>query len=315
MAHRRKYSILSQAITDSVHVANLPRTSIHDGYALKFSMRLTNTSGSSATPLITDILNAITEISLVSDSVRNHYSLNGLDLARLNYRIDKVNKVLDMTYSALADDAYVDTSFVLYLDEGEILAVAYTNLELKVLFGSTAGTGIDISNAKCEIGLIEEIYSEAELKARYGERYEKLAEPKVYALSATCDANTEFSGFLDIPTGTLLKGAMLTFTTDPSLFGILRTVPDRVELMKQDWTVARAIDELIYGTSIPTHIVTMDFGVQWQANGIGKDGWSYSKGDIQLAAKTSSSTTVRYVSIEQIVDIDLYKKTYAFTTY
>jgi len=315
MAHRRKYSILSQTITDSVHVANLPRTSIHDGYALKISMRLTNTSGASATPMIADILSAITEISLVSDSVRNHYALNGLDLARLNYRVDRVNKVLDMTYSALANDAYVDTAFVLYLDEGEILAIAHTNLELKVLFGSTAGTGIDISNAKCEIELIEEICSEAELKARYGEKYEKLAEPKVYALSATCDANTEFTGFLDLPTGTLLKGAMLTFSADPSMFGLLRTVPDRVELMKQDWTIARWLDELIYGTTLPVHVVNMDFGVQWQANGVGKDGWTYSKGDIQLAAKTSSSTTVRYVSIEQIVDIDLYKKTYAFTTY
>ena len=315
MAHRRKYSLLSQTISDSNHVVNLPRSSIHDGYELKFSMRLTNTSGASATPLITDVLNAITEISLVSDSVRNHYSLNGLDLARLNYRVDKVNKVLDKTYEALANDAYVDTDFVLYLDEGEILAIAHTNLELKVLFGSTAGTGIDISNAKCEIGLIEEICSEAELKARYGDEYQRLAEPKVYALTATCDANTEFVGFMDLPTGTLLKGAMLTFTTDPTLVGLLRTVPDRVELMKQEWTMARAIDEYIYGTTHPAHIVSMDFGVQWQANGVGKDGWSFSKGDIQLAAKTSSSTTVRYVSIEQIVSIDLYKKSYAFTTY
>lgn len=59
----------------------------------------------------------------------------------------------------------------------------------------------------------------------------------------------------------------------------------------------------------------MDFSTQWQANGKGKNGWSYAKGDIQLAAKTNAELSVRYISLESMVNTAVYDQAVPFTEY
>lgn len=320
---RNKESTIAQPISMSNSTLNLPRNSVHDAYILRFNLTVTNESAGAYVPKIKDVLKkAITDIRLVTDSVRVHYALNGYDLALLNSRIQKTqaNDVLGMEFEEIPAGEHVDLSFCLYLDEGDIIAPAHNNVELTVQFGGEIDNGIVVAMASCLVTLKETIYTAAQLVSLYGEQWERVVEPKVYALTDDCAGNTEFSGFMDLPTGTLLRGAVIDFEpadgkTYPELVGLLRTVPDRVELGKVDWQTHRAEDEIIYETVFPEGTWIYDFGTQWQSNRVGKDGWSFAKGDIQLAAKSEVKQNVRYISLESLVNVALYKQTYAFTTY
>lgn len=327
---RNKESTLSQKIVmGSVETLNLPRNSVHDAYILRFDFNIANQGTTPYTVKIRDVLESIEEIRLVTDSIRVHYALNGYDLALLNAKIQPVqtHDILtreDVTIAAGANEHYL---FNLYLDEGDIVAVAHNNVELSVHWNAEKlGTNINITSATCEVTLMETIYSAAQLQALYGESWENIVEPKVYALTTKAAGNTEFTGVLDLPTGTLLRGAIIEFTPDdaattgptyPKQVGILRTVPDRVELGKVDWMSHRMKDEIIYKTIFPRGIFIYDYGKQWQSNGIGKDGWTYAKGDVQLAylAKDAIGQSIRYISLESLVNTAIYSQNFAFTTY
>ena len=326
---RNKETTLSQKIImGSVGTLNLPRNSVHDAYILRFDMKIANASSSAYTIDIRKVLESIEEIKLVTDSIRVHYALNGYDLALLNAKIQKVqtNDILTREDVTIAAGKSADYTFCLYLDEGDIVAVAHNNVELSVSFnGEGLGDDITIASASCTVTLKETIYSSAQLTELYGESWEMIVEPKVYALTWTCAGNTEFTGFGDLPTGTLLRGAIIEFkpsdatSTDkgtyPKQVGILRTVPDRVELGKVDWETHRMEDEIIYQTVFPEGIFIYDYGTQWQSNKIGKDAWSYAKSDIQLAALSTVEQKVRYISLESLVNTTLYSQNFAFTTY
>lgn len=308
---RIKLNTLSEKINKSVPAIQLPRTSIHDAYCLDFKITIENSSESSETPLIADVLTAIEQIVLTSDSTRVHYSLNGADVARRNalFGASDVDKVIEKTFSAIAAGESDDIEFTMFLDEGDIVAVAHDSLELKVTFGSTAGTNLKITAAEVTTTIVEKIPTGTELINLYGKNFEFVAEPKVYAITASIPANTEFTGALDLPTGTLLTGAMMYFSTAPQQVGILQTVPDRSELIKINWRTMRAIDERKYKTDMPSGMVTFEYGVQWYDNGLGVPGWTYNKGDRQVGVKTSETTTLRYVSFERMVDTETYNKT------
>lgn len=320
---RTKYTTLSQKINQDVTSLNLPRNSIHDAYILKFKMTLTNETESSITPTIKEVLDGITELSVISDSTRAHYSnLTGYDLALLGARMQKcqTNNVLGKTYKAIPAGETVPDEFVLYLDEGDIVAVAHNALELRCVFADVLSNGLTVSDASLTITIIEKLCTTAELMAKYGEDLRAVAEPKVYTITADVPANSEFSGCVDIPTSTLLKGAIIQLTptggTMPTNVGLLRTVPDRVELMNMDFATHRALDEVIYQTTFPEGVLNLDYGTQWQDNKVGKDGWSFAKADVQFAMKNAAQTKVRYISLETLVDTALYMQSgIKFTEY
>ena len=313
----------------SVGTLNLPRNSVHDAYILRFDMKIANGGSSEYKIDIRKVLESIDEIKLVTDSIRVHYALNGYDLALLNAKIQKVqtNDILTREDVTIPAGKSADYSFCLYLDEGDIVAVAHNNVELSVSFnGEGLGSDITIASASCTVTLKETIYSTAQLQELYGASWENIVEPKVYALTSTCAGNTEFSGFMDLPTGTLLRGAIIEFKpadatastegTYPKQVGLLRTVPDRVELGKVDWDTHRMVDEIIHQTVFPKGIWIYDYGTQWQSNRIGKDVWSFAKGDIQIAAFTNGvEQKVRYISLESMVDTSIYSQNFPFTTY
>ncbi|MDD4126880.1 MAG: hypothetical protein PHV39_04245 [Methanomicrobium sp.] len=307
---RIKENTLAEKINKSVPAIQLPRTSIHDAYALKFKISVKNETAGAVTPTIAQVLTAIEQIVLTSDSTRVHYSLNGMDLARRNaiFGSADVEKVIEKTFSSIAAAGTADLSFVLFMDEGDILAIAHDSLELKVIFGSAVGT-LTLTAAEVTITIIEKIPSHAELVSLYGENLEYVAEPKVYAITQNIAANTEFTGVMDLPTGTLLTGAMIYFSTAPEQVGILQTVPDRVELIKIDWDTMRAIDERKFKTDSPAGMITLDYGSQWYDNAMGVPAWTYNKGDRQVAVKSATAGTIRYVSFERMVNTTAYAKT------
>jgi hypothetical protein len=314
---RIKLNTLAQLINTANPSINLPRSSIHDAYCLEYTLTLNNSGSASVTPTMTDVLKAIESIVVTSDSSLVHYSLSGLDLARRNAYASAAgtDQVLFRTLSAIGAGNSATISFVLYLDEGDIVAVAHNNLELKSTFTATAGT-LAVANPQCQVTIVEAIPSPEELAAKYGANLEYVEEPKVYAQEIQgIPANTEFTGVFDLPTGTLLRGCMVTLDNEPEMIGILQTTPDRVEIEKVSWETIRAIDERKFRTKGPEGTITLDFGTQWQDNGVGKNGWSFNKGDKQLALKTAATTTLRYVSFERIVNINAYNANVAFTLY
>lgn len=327
---RNKLSVFSQPITKGgVDTLNLPRNSVHDAYILRFTVGVSNGTSASITPTPKDILDAIGEIRLVTDSTRVHYDITGHDLALLNalMQVNSTDPFIDQTLDAVAAGETANYEFCLYLDEGDIIATAHSNVELTVKFGDKTNMGLTITRAECLLTIKESLYSAQELVAKYGEGLATAAEPKVYVQTAKCGANTEFSGFFDLPTGTLLRKAMLYVTNStgklPEQIGILRTNPDRVELNKEDFKTHIELDQIIYRTKLPYEFVedsklaaayVIDYGTQWQSNGIGKNGWSYAKGDIMLAAKTPVDINVRYISIESMVNTAVYPPT-LFTEY
>lgn len=314
---RNKLSVISQKITKGgVDTLNLPRSSVHDAYMLKFNIAISN-SGSAFTPTPEEILGVIDSIRLVTDSTRVHYDLTGMDVALMNVPLQKsgTSSFLFSTLSEVGASGTGAYEFVLYLDQGDILACLHTNVELSVIFKDLVKTGVSVTSASCTVTIRETIFSGDELKAVYGQAYELAAEPKCYAKTEKCSANTEFIGFADIPTGTLLKGATLLITNDsgtlPDTVGILRNTPDRIELNKEDFATHMELDEILMGTqtyykhtagSKLAAMYNIDFGTQWQNNGIGKDGWSFAKGDVTFAMKTSAEQTVRIISKESMVN-------------
>lgn len=320
---RVKYNTLSQVIGMNNNTIQLPRNSIHDAYILRFSMHFLNETSQPITPTIKESLRSITEINVTSDSIRTHYNINGYDGALLGARIQKCqtsNYILDKVLPTVQPDGTLELDFTLYLDEGDIVAAAHNNLELRVLFADTTSEGLRQINSSCTVTIIERICTTAELYARYGGKdLIATAEPKVTGFDCDVPASSEFTGFFELQPGCLLCGAVVEFANArnimPSQIGLLRTVPDRVELAKADYETMRAINEVAYQTKFPEGIAVMNYGTQWQDNGVGKDGWSFSKGDILFAAKTTEPTKARYITIEKMVNIPLYKSQFKFTEY
>ncbi len=309
---RIKKNTLSEKISLTVPAIQLPRSSIHDKYILDIDMTIANASASSVTPTAEQVLTAIESITLTSDSTRVHYAVSGLDVARRNAirtGAASVEKAINKTFSAIAASASGTCNVKLVLDEGDILAVAHDSLELKVAFNTAIDTGVTVSAATVTTTITEIIPSAEELTSWYGKNFEYVAEPKVYSQTVSIPANTELTGVFDIPTGTLLNAAMLYFTTDPQVVGILQTVPDRVELMREDYDVLRFDNELKYKATSPAGVVMLEYGSEWYDNSMGVPAWTYNKGDRQISVKSSASTTLRYTSFERIVNIDAYNKT------
>ena len=320
---RVKYNTLSQVVSMNNNTVQLPRNSIHDAYVLHFNLHFLNESDKPITPTIKETLRSINEINVTSDSIRTHYNINGYDAALLSARIQKHltnNHILEKVLPTVQPDASLELDFSLYLDEGDIVAAAHNNLELRILFADTTSEGLRQINSSCMVTIIERICTTAELYARYGgQSLIATAEPKVTGFDCDVPASSEFTGFYELQPGCLLCGSVVDFSNSknvmPDMVGLLRTVPDRVELAKVDYKTMRAINEVAFQTTFPLGVIHMNYGTQWQDNGVGKDGWSFSKGDILFAARTTEPTKARYITLEKMVNIPLYKSQFKFTEY
>lgn len=300
---------LPNTITLNNLSVELGNTSIHSAYMLSVHIEATNNSGSAKTPTIAEFLSVLQTIAVVSDNTRYHYSLSGLDIARRNAMYTKnglSTRVLDMTFASKATSATMSADFVLALEEGDIIALMHDSVTLKAVLGTQIAANCPVTNVTIRPTIYELVPSAdaqtatAELLARYGQNFSGALEPKVYALQTTCPANTEITGFFNLPTGALLRSGMMHWSAVPDQFGIIATVPTRSELMRMSWDVARAKDERKFGVSMPANVVNFEFDSELTLNGLGLDGRAFNRGDYQLSARTNAQTTLRYVSFEMV---------------
>jgi len=274
---------------------------------------ITNSSEASATPDIAEVLAALEEVKLTTDGNVNHYSLNGLDIARMNmfdgHEGDAA--VLKKTCTAIAAAASGTETFTLLLDQGDILGVDREHIDLKVQFKQTAyKTGMTISGVTVTVTTIEVVPTVEEMAAMYGANLEKFVEPKVIGITVKNPANTEFTGFYDLPTGTILRRAFASFDVVPDRFGVKATSPESMDLMNVDWETYRAIDKFRHATNgkTPDNTIVIDYGTQLAANGEGLYGWNWRKGDYQFATRNTAEVTMRYISCETVVNQTNFEK-------
>jgi len=297
-------STKSQELNKSTPAVELGVTSIHDAYMLEFAITAKNETGAAVTPTMAQFLNAIEQINVKSDNSRDHYAVSGMDIARRNamrtpYGLS--NRYLDKTFTEVADDASVTCNFVATLNEGDIVALQHNNITLKASLASKIADGFNITDYVIKPTVIELIpQSAADITGKYGANFEYALEPKVYAQEKKCGANTEFMGFMDLPTSTLLQGAMMHWSVAPSQFGLVQVAPARMDITRLSWNTARAKDSTKFGTEMPANVTYFDYASEWTLNNLGKDGRDFSRGDYQFAANTSAETTMRLVSYEQM---------------
>lgn len=310
---RVRYSTLARPINIQNPTINIPCESILDCVALKCAVTIVNTGAESATPNIAEVLAAIEEIKLTTDGNVNHYSVNGLDVARMNmfdgHEGDAA--VLKKTCSPIAVHGSGTETFMLLLDQGDILGVDRDHIDLKVQFKQTEyKPGMVIANANVTVTTIEVIPTVEEMAATYGPNLEKFVEPKVIGITDKNPGNTEFTGFMDLPTGTILRRAFASFDVAPERVGIKATSPENMDLMNVDWETYRAIDKFRHATNgqTPDNTIVIDYGTQLAANGEGLYGWNWRKGDYQFATRNAAEVNMRYISCETVVNQGIFEK-------
>ncbi|MDV0442589.1 hypothetical protein [Methanorbis furvi] len=292
-----------QEINLSNPAVELGNSSIHDAYALEINISAKNETGSAKVPTIQEFLSAFEQIAVMSDNTRYHYALTGLDIARRNAMTMPQgipSRVLDKTFTSVADDATMSASFVLTLDEGDLIALQHDTVTLKAAIAKQIAVDCPVTACTINTTIFEKIpESVTEIVGTYGANFERALEPKVYAMEKTLPSTTEFTGFFDLPTGSLLNGAMLHWTVAPSQVGMIQVVPSRSEIHRVNWATAVARDERRLRTAMPSNTLLMDYNSEWMLNALGKDGRTFNRGDYQIAAKSATETKLRYVSFEK----------------
>lgn len=309
MAMRIQETALPQELNLKTPAIDLGNTSIHTAYHLQVHIEAENGTGAAKTPTIEEWASCLENISVVSDNTRYHYSWNGMDIIKRNAMFAPVGlptRVIDQTFTSTADGEMMTADFVLALEEGDIIGMMHDSVTLKASIAKTIADDCPIEEITIKPTIYELIPStdkaaaQAELQARYGEGYVGALEPKVYNLEKKCDANTEITGFFNLPTGALLRGGLMQWSAAPSQFGLIATVPSRSELMRMNWATARAKDERRFRTAMPENCTYFDFDAELAINGLGIDGRAFNRGDYQISARTAEELTLRYTSFEMM---------------
>lgn len=306
-----KKRTLADKITLNNKKVNLPRDAVIDKILLYVTATVKNAGSSTWEGEMEDVLKAIKEIRVVSDGNTVHYALNALDVAILNY-YDYQGVTVDpdkaISVAAGATETY---SFLLVLDEGDILAVAKDSLELSMDFETAIATDVTLDSVEVKITLEENVMTPQEFVAKYGANLEYAAEPKVVAIVKSFDASEELREFLDLPTGTLLRRAFIMVLDSsevrggvtPDKVGIVVTTPDRRELYTADFATLVEYNKVAYALSDAVNgVVAIDYGAEITNDAYGIRAWKFNKGDYQLAFKSSNAGKVRYISVEYVVN-------------
>jgi hypothetical protein len=311
-----KYRTLSDVINLLKTSIDLPRDAIIDQILLKVTMTVANAGATTWTSTNEALLRAIQEIRVVSDGSTVHYALSAADVVVLNAYNSK-NGFAAKIDSEVSIEASEDITKVFYLrlDEGDILAASKDSLELKTFTNPTIATDVTITALTITTTIVENVLNTQEFVASYGANLEFAAEPKVYALSVSVPAGSELTNVLDLPTGSLLRAGVLQFCqnglaggVDPSAIGLINTSPDRREILNVDYPTLRALNAAEYdlGGGAPSGVVLLNYGKDVTSDGYGLRGWRFVKGDYQITAKTATPATLRYISLEHVVNAGVF---------
>ncbi len=250
-----KKRTLSQKLNLTNRKIDLPRDAVIDAILLYCKLTLNNTDGTNAySGKMREVLDALKEVRVVSDGNNIHYSLKGSDIAIINY-YDNQGKGVDVDADVSIDaGATKEFDFLLILDAGDILALTKDSLELSVDFEDAiddAGN-VKVDSTEIKITIEENVYTVAEFASTYGANLEFAAEPKIYAREKKFSASNELVEVMELPVGTLLRKAFITFrdtngAVSDSLvekYGIIITTPDRREPYTVDYKTAREYQKL-----------------------------------------------------------------------
>lgn len=305
-----------RTINDEITLAktriDIPRDAVIDEIYIQFSLTVANGGATEWTGTNEDVLKAIEEIRVVSDGSTVHYALSARDAVLLNTYNSPDGFAPDLA-GAVSVGAGVskEYTYAVRLDEGDILAVTKDNLEMKVIPNTAIDTDVSLAALTGEVSIVENVLSPEEMIANYGPHLEFKAEPKVYALSGGVNVSTDLQSALDLPTGSLHRAALLCFVgadgkiggVDPTKVGLVNTAPDRREVLHVDWSILRAQNGATYdlGGAPPAGVARLDYARDVTADGFGLRGWRFTKGDWQVAIKTSNAATLRYICLEHVV--------------
>lgn len=307
-----KKRTLSQKITLTNRKIDLPRDAVIDAILLYCKLSLKNDGANAFSGKMRDVLDALKEIRVVSDGNNIHYSLKGSDIAMINY-YDNQGKAVDVDADVSIDaGATKEFDFLLVLDAGDILALTKDSLELSVDFEEAiddAGN-VTVENAEIKITIEENVYTVAEFASTYGANLEFAAEPKIYAREKKFSASNELVEVMELPVGTLLRKAFITFRdsngdvsdTIVDKYGIIITTPDRRELYTVDYNTAKEYQKLMYLADPKAGTVVLDYGAEITNDVYGVRAWKFNKGDYQLGVRANAEGTLRYISYEFVVN-------------
>jgi hypothetical protein len=308
-----KRRTLAEAISLTNPMVEIPRDAIIDSIVLKCTVVIHNAAVGAYTATLQKILDCLTSVRLVSDGNKVHYSLSGSDLAILNYyRNESIGADPDAAITAAGGADSAAYTFLLTLDEGDILAALKDSLELTVETKTAVDTDVTLKTFSCTVSISENVMTTAEFVAAYGQDAVNSAEPKVTAYEKGFDISEELRECFDFPTGTLLRKAFWIFKDTsgvragslPSKIGIIRTTPDRSEMFTVDYPTIQMINEqqyLLHNGYIPG-VVALDYGKEITNDSFGIRAWKFNKGDYQAAIKAAAAGKLRYVSVEYVVN-------------
>lgn len=291
---------------------DIPRDAIIDEIFIRFTVTVANGGATEWTGTNEDILKAIEEIRVVSDGSTVHYALSARDAVLLNVYNCPDGFAPDLV-GAVSVEAGASKDFVytIRLNEGDILAVAKDNLEMKVILDTAVATDVSVAALLGEVSIVENVVTPEEMVANYGPNLEFCAEPKVYALSSKVNESSDLQSALDLPTGSLHRACIMCFIdsdgkiggADPTKIGLVNTAPDRREVLHVDWPILRAQNGATYdlGGAPPAGVARLDYARDVTADGYGLRGWRFTKGDWQVAIKTANEATLRYICLEHVV--------------
>lgn len=318
-----KYRTLNQTLSLINTRIDLPRDAVIDQIILKMAVTVANAGVADWAGTNEAILRAIQEIRVVSDGSTVHYALSAADIALLNAYNSKAGFAPALGGPVAIDAAGSATlTYYLRLDEGDILAASKDSLEAKIVVNPTISADVTITALTATVTLVENVLSPEEFVATYGPNLEYAAEPKVYALSVPVSASSELTNVLDLPTGSLARAGLLQFIdpatglaggVDPTAIGLINTSPDRREVLHVDFPTLQAINMAEYeGVIVPPATVPLpgvallNYAKDVTNDGYGLRGWRFTKGDWQLAARTASAATLRYVCLEHTVNTAVF---------
>lgn len=295
---------------------DLPRDAVIDRIFVNFSGVVHNVNSTTDSVLtMSDLLNQITDMRIVSDGNTVHYSVKALDIAVLNY-YDSQGKTVnpDAAFTAVkaADTPF---AFMVIFDQGDIMALSKESLEFSINVNPTVNADCAITSLTGTISLEENVYSTEEFQAKYGADLSLAAEPKIVALEKAFNVSEELAEFFEIPTGTLNRRAVLTsFSTagvrggsNPGKIGIIVTTPDRREIYTLEYESMKEINRRSYLCAPLTGVVLIDYGTEITNDIFGLRGWKFQKGDYQIAAKAATAGKIRYLSCEYVVNTRVFE--------
>jgi len=315
-----KFRTLSAILSLANTSIDIPRDAVIDQIMLKLDLTVANASGDTAYSGRNEaVLRAIQEIRVISNGSTVHYALGAVDAAILNAFNSKYGIAPDLKEMfGLAPGANQAFTFFLRLDEGDILAASKDSLEMKIVVNPTIATGVTITSLTGTVTIVENVLTTTEFVNTYGSSLEYAAEPKVYALSAPVTASSAMTNVLDLPTGSLMRAGVLQFLNggmlgdvDPSKVGLINTSPDRREILNIDFATLRALNASEYdvngigdvsGTPLVEGVAMINYAKDVTSDGYGLRGWRFTKGDYQITAKTDNAATLRYISLEHVVN-------------